>query len=112
LTTKVYEPLADWSEIRDQAIELMDNLYATLAHEGFVGYRHTEMIHPETGRHIRRGFAGGEWTISASTIPMKRGRRGTAVDAVDPAQVRLDLRHIKRSGRGLPSAQDLVKELI
>lgn len=44
--------------VRDVSVHLVSH--------GFQSYRINEHLHPTTGRHIRQGYAGGEWTFTVS----------------------------------------------
>lgn len=107
------DQLGDWSQIRDDSIKLMHRLYTKLEEHGYESYRRIEMINPETGRHVRRGFAGGEWVVTVSDIPRTRiGSRGVSTYAAPVESIRIDLRHLSRVGRSLPTVDQLLSRIV
>jgi hypothetical protein len=79
--------------------KLMADVNIHLVSHGFQPHRVGEHLHPN-GRHVRKGYAGGEWTITVST----------KVDAVylELETLRFDSRLVDRP---LPTAEELALRL-
>jgi hypothetical protein len=80
--------------------KLVTDLDIWLVAHGFQPYRVNEHLEPVSGRHVRRGYAGGEWTLTVST---KVGTEYLPIEVV-----KFDSRLVNRP---LPTAEELALRL-
>lgn len=78
--------------------QLMSDVDVHLVANGFVPHRTGEHLHPG-GRHIRKGYAGGEWTI---TVTQKVGTDYRPIEV---------LRYDSRLDNPLPTPDQLALRL-
>lgn len=96
MTTRI----TDRSATRNGAIKLLDQFRQELIKRGFARYREGELLHTDTGRHVRIGYASDEWTIHLGDL------RGHTVFVQDT--YRMDLRIIGPD-RALPALSLLIQ---
>lgn len=93
--------------LRDEMTRRVQQLEYQLARRGFTQYRQSEMLHPETRRHVRVGYASDEWTIIISDFA-EIGYGGVAQRRADEVgRIRLDARQFER-GTDMPVVDELV----
>lgn len=80
--------------------KLVNDVSVHLVSHGFQPYRVNEHLHPTTGRHVRRGYAGGEWTFTVSAK--------VDTDYLLIETIRFDSRLVNRP---LPTAEELALRL-
>jgi len=78
---------------------------------GFQEHRLGEWLNYDTLRHVRMGYAGGEWVIHVSKYP-ERGYAGVAQVVMEPLrEIRFDSRMLDDT-RPVPTPRDLVSQIV
>jgi hypothetical protein len=80
--------------------KLVTDVDIWLVAHGFQPHRVNEHLHPTTGRHIRRGYAGGEWTLTVTTK--------VGIEYLPVEVIRFDSR---LTAQPLPTAEELALRL-
>lgn len=82
--------------------KLLQDIRPHLANNGYQAFRMDEWLNSITGRHLRTGYAGGEWTIVVSA----RKRHNYEQIRV----IRLDSRTYL--GKPLPTIDELIRQIV